>query len=116
MNKLTKLFLTLTVCLAVFCCKTQKFGASNPNLTDNVIEGSYTGTYTSAQFDSICNADNIDKDLSKWHNFYFIDFEDGDTIFEYVYLVEIQGGSTVYIVKEQGKKLVITKRTVINDD
>ena len=105
------------MCISVICCKSTKL-----NISTDIIAGSmmtqFNGTFTEVQFDSICKADRIDGNLRNWHKFSYIDFEDRDTIFKYVYIKEYSDMNEVIYILTPMKNGVysINKRVVTPDE
>ena len=67
--------------------------------------------FTLAQFDSICKADNISKNLDKWHKLQATDGETHYTITEYLYIKSLGNNECIYrLVKKPNNIYKITKR------
>lgn len=102
------------LCLLLVCCKSTKVNVTTDTIAGyNMMMNQFSGSFTELQFDSICVADGIERDLSKWHTFSFIDFEDGDSIFEYLWIKEYSANNeAIYIVTQDTVGYLITKRVV----
>ncbi len=74
----------------------------------------YERVYTPYQFDSICKADHISKDLNKWHIFASRDGETGEPFQEYMYILSSRDKEIIYrLIKTNNGNYKITKRITV---
>lgn len=63
------------------------------------------------QLDSICVADTLSNDLTKWHKSMFIDFETRDTVYKHTFIKRYsETEEVIYIINEYRDSLSINKR------
>ena len=78
---------------------------------DNEMFNFFEGYYTYQQFDSICVADTLDKDLENWHMLPLRDYESKDNVSQYIYIKSLGENESIYrlqIINDSTYK--ITKR------
>lgn len=78
----------------------------------SVMKKSFQDTCSKQQFDSICSADTLPNDLTKWKRMLFRDFESrkGENI--YLFIKKLGKGEKIYRVEKIGSNFRITKREV----
>lgn len=112
-SKFKKIFLSLAfVSFISFIGCSPKVDTVTPNDTYGVtMENSFEGYYSLWQFDSICNVDKIDRDLSKWYFIPFRDYETKENVSQYMYLKELGQYEIIYrLQKIDDNRYKITKR------
>lgn len=109
MKKILVLFILL---LALSC--TPKIVINDSNKGDIMIK-TMNGNYSNEQFDSMCVADTLPNDFSKWQTFYAADYETGDKIIIYLYLKECGTNESVYKVECISDDSVKIIKRVITD-
>ena len=77
-----------------------------------VMKKSFKDTCNKEQFDSVCLADTLPNDLTKWKRMLFRDFESrkGENI--YLFIKKLGKGEKIYRVEKIGSNFRITKREV----
>lgn len=110
------------ICAIIFsfnCCSTHKTITDNTNnieIVDSVSYGysmynAFEREFTVLQFDSICKADKLINDLSKWHNLSVQDEDTKESFVEYLYIKSLGNNECIYrLVKVNNNVYKITKR------
>ena len=125
-NILKVLFVFVLLFTPIGCCNTPKESISNnnienidTNITDTTVitygasymKNSYERIFTPKQFDSICTADYLDKDLTKWHQFSSKDGETGVVFSEWMFIKYNKNEEIIYrVMKTKKGNYKITKR------
>ena len=77
---------------------------------------SFERVFTPIQFDSICIADRLNKNLAKWHQFATRDGETNEVFVEYMYIKQLGQNEIIYrLLKTRDGKYKITKRITIDE-
>ena len=93
--------------------------ACSPNYTvesSNDVYGAhmlnaFENYYTKAQFDSICDVDNINPDLQQWHILSLRDYETNENVSQYLYIKSLGANEIIYRVHPlDSNTYKITKR------
>lgn len=112
-RNLKKLLLVPVILLTLVCCKSHKFATSTDTVAGYMMN-QFDGTYSVAQFDSICGVENISSNYKEWHKFTYVDFEDRTEIVRYLFIRMLSDDKEViYTLNEKGDSLVFNKRIVI---
>lgn len=75
------------------------------------MKNAFEREFTLIQFDSICKADNISKDLTKWHSLSSKDGETNEIFTQYLYITYKGNQEIVYrLIKIDNSHYKITKR------
>lgn len=110
------------ICTIIFsfnCCSTHKTITDNINnieIVDSISYGysmynAFEREFTVLQFDSICKADKLINDLSKWHTLSVQDAETKEGFNEYLYIKSLGNNECIYrLVKVNNNVYKITKR------
>lgn len=91
-------------------------GSQRQTLDDNYgmsMKNAFEGVFTRPQFDSICFADSLPRDLKKWQRMQFKDYETKEFQFMYLFIKRLGKGEEVYRLEESGDNFKITKREII---
>lgn len=105
--------LIISLSLSIYSCKTNE-QINNDNTEINFggqMYNVFEDYFNLAQFDSICTADRISKDLNKWHKLYGKDGETKQQTIIYMYIKSLGNSECIYrLVKYNDSKYKITKR------
>lgn len=74
------------------------------------ISSSYKNIYNWEQMDSVCHAENIPSDLSKWISIQLKDYESSHKITRYTYMYK---DSLVFVLEQDSTNYILNKRFVI---
>jgi len=119
-----KKIIIIFISLFIFCSCDWTIPVTTPQEKDSVeiVETTYSKPmmmntfereFTKVQFDSICKADKISNDFSKWHMFISKDAETGQPFKEYMYIKSIGKDEAIYRVIQTGPiTYKITKRII----
>lgn len=110
------LFLML-VLLTVICCN-PKIYYWEVYANDQKMYHQYERVINESQLDSLCIADTLNRDLSKWLVVSFYDDENGDKINKYVYIKQLDSlGEIIYNLEPQKDSVSykIIKRITVNE-
>ena len=78
------------------------------------MKNAFERVFTVIQFDSICKADKISKDLTKWHSLSSRDGDTNEVFTEYLYITYRGNQEIVYrLIKVDNSHYKITKRITI---
>lgn len=117
MNKLNIIkwiFVILLAITPISCKNTQSVIDTSEPVYGMSMKNSFEREYTIIQFDSICKADRISNNLSKWHQFASRDGETNEVFVEYMYIKSLGQEEIIYrLLKVNDKKYKITKRITI---
>ena len=101
------IFITFILCL--FACGSVQRSVDN-NTYGEAMKNSFERLFTKPQFDSICAADSLPKDLKKWHKMQIRDFETKDGKEMYLFIKRLGKSEEIYRLETIGDSLKITKR------
>lgn len=104
--------LIFTLSFSIYSCKSHEQLIDN---TEIVLGGqmynTFESNFTIAQFDSICIADKISKNLNKWHKLSGRDGETNQVYTIYMYIKSLGQSECIYrLVKNNEESYKITKR------
>lgn len=107
-----EIFVALTVLLMIGSCSPKVTIPIYEEIPYGVVmENAFEGYWTKVQFDSICNADAIEKDLNKWHVVPLRDGETKSNISQYMYIKSLGQNEIIYrLQKISDDNFKITKR------
>ena len=101
------------ICISVVCCKSTRHFTGTGDVIAGAMLSLYFGSFTVEQFDSICRSDNLEGQLSKWYAFSMIDYEDKDTVFQYIYMKSLSVNmEALYTVTPKDGKFLIRKSII----
>lgn len=120
-NKVLSLLVFLTVLISVpGCGLLSKLSKKDKQDNTELVAGQgmtmETHEYTTYQLDSLCNADNLPKNLEEgWISRSYTDFETNEYIIKYMYIKDLSGNyEMIYFVTQKGEIYVVSKRKVSN--
>ena len=99
--------------LSIYSCKTQEQKIDNTEITFGAgqMYNAFEGYFTVMQFDSICTADKIFKDLNKWHKLFGKDAETKQPTVIYMYIKSLGKTECIYrLIEANNSQYKITKR------
>ncbi|MCH5167521.1 MAG: hypothetical protein J1F35_06450 [Erysipelotrichales bacterium] len=111
--KYIKSFLFIILIFFIYGCKSSNPTPIEPKseIFSSQMMNAFEGYYSTLQFDSICQADNINKDLKKWRKLKLIDGETGEDVTQYIYIQSLGENEVIYRVQIiNSSKMKITKR------
>ena len=107
-----KKILGLILSILIISC-TPKVVVDNTKKGDTMMK-IMNGNYSFAQFDSMCVADTLPKDFSKWQTLWLKDYETKDKVTLYLYMKECGKTESVYKVEKISDDSVkIIKRVIV---
>ena len=117
-NLLIKIIFVLILCITPISChhlnniENQSIEIPSNNQTYGIsMYNAFERKFTRVQFDSICRADRISNDLTKWYIFSSRDGENGIPFNEYMYIKYDNRSESIYrLIKIDNNIYKITKR------
>lgn len=107
-NKIFKFLFLMILAMSIIGCGTARKSVEKDSVISGAMYG-FTKTITSAQLDSVCAADTLPRDLSKWNASAFTDFETRARITKMVY---IKSDEMMYILIPRDTLFKLTKMEV----
>ena len=95
--------------LFLFACSSLQKSVEN-NIYGEAMKNSFERLFTKPQFDSICVADSLPKDLKKWHRMQIRDFETKDGKEMYLFIKRLGKNEQIFRLETIRDSLKITKR------
>lgn len=77
-----------------------------------IMKNQISGDFTKYQVDSILNLENITNDFSKWENASIIDYETQDSIYQYIFIKELNKTEIIYTIINVDSIYKLNKRVV----
>lgn len=71
-----------------------------------------SGNFTKYQVDSILNVEHITNDFSKWENASIVDYETQDSIYQYIFIKELNKTEIIYTIINVDSIYKLNKRIV----
>lgn len=96
MKKLLFVIISLILCA---CSSIKSFAPETEFVFGSTMMNAFENYYTIEQFDSICKADTINRDLSKWTKLSLKDGETNKDVSLYLYIKSLGKYETVYRVQ-----------------
>ena len=111
LNILKLIFVLILMLFPISCKNTQQLIINEDQPYGMSMLNSFERVFTSVQFDSICIADRLNKNLAKWHQFATRDGETNEVFVEYMYIKQLGQNEIIYrLLKTRDGKYKITKR------
>lgn len=111
MKKFYNILLFFAIFIIASCSSVSTPVEPKDNIFSTQMMNSFEGYYSNIQFDSICKADKINKDLNKWRKLKLIDEDTKIDISQYIYIKSLGEKESIYRVQIiNDSTMKITKR------
>ena len=119
-NKILTVLTVMLMAFSVFSCgptvKVKHNGDGTVTVAGTQSMYRITHEYTQYQLDSMCVADNLPEDLTKWLSSSYRDYETNVPVVRYMYIKEMNDSyELVYVVTQKGDIYVVSKRKVVSE-
>lgn len=107
----------IKISLIVILFSTMSCGTNKKIVTNNLhatMKIMIDESFNRQQFDSLCVADTINPDYTKWLVMPFVDYETNETVHEYVYIKKINEDEIMYRLIIENCDYKIIKRITDN--